>query len=164
MANPKWKGRTGTTTQLESMHAGPDPRPWRGGGEDKLEKPRDTQQSHLHQSRPIRCSRPGRNRHRLEYGRTSSLAIKAKGAPCRFRPAGPTFGQGITLSATKGGEHPYAAALFIEFATHADMLERVDKAEPGRFFGNTQGRYALDLSKYPNLVDSPPSTGIGFES
>ena len=35
------------------------------------------------------------------------------------------------------------------------MLERVDKAEPGRFFGNTQGRYALDLSKYPNLVLFP---------
>jgi iron(III) transport system substrate-binding protein len=156
VADQKWKGRTGTTTQLESMLQGLILAYGEAEANDKLEK-LATLSNRTYTSIAALSDALAQGEIDIAWnmGAHRPSQLKAKGAPVDFVLQDPTFGQGITLSATKGGERPYAAALFIEFATRADMLERVDKAEPGRFFGNTQGRYALDLSKYPNLVLFP---------
>lgn len=156
VADQKWKGRTGTTTQLESMLQGLILAYGEAEANDKVEKLAAlSNRTYTSIAALSDALAQGEIDIAWNMGAHRPTQLKAKGAPVDFVLQDPTFGQGITLSATKGGEHPYAAALFIECATRADMLERVDKAEPGRFFGNTQGRYALDLSKYPKLVLFP---------
>jgi iron(III) transport system substrate-binding protein len=156
VADPKWKGRAGTTTQLESMLQGLTLAYGEAEANDKVEKLAALgNRTYTSIAALSDALAQGEIDIAWNMGAHRPSQLKARGAPVDFVLQDPTFGQGITLSAIKGGEHPYAAALFLEFATRADILEHVDKAEPGRFFGNTQGRYTLDLSKYPKLVLFP---------
>jgi iron(III) transport system substrate-binding protein len=156
LMDPKWKGRTGTTTQLESMLQG------------LILAFGETQATAMAEKLAALSNRTYTSIAALSdalaqgeidiawnMGAHRPSLLKAKGAPVDFVLENPVFGQGITLSATLGSEHPYAAALFIEFATTAQILQQVDKAEPGRFFGNTKGKYTLDLAQYPKLVLFP---------
>jgi iron(III) transport system substrate-binding protein len=157
VADPKWKGRAGTTTQLESMYQGLILAHGEDEAKGKVER-LAALGNRLYTSIAALSDALAQGEIDIAWnmGAHRPSLLKAKGAPVDFVLQVPTFGQGITISATKGSEHPYAAALFMEFATRADILELVDKAEPGRFFGNTQGRYTLDLSSHPKLALFPP--------
>jgi iron(III) transport system substrate-binding protein len=156
VADPKWKGRTGTTTQLESMLQGLILAYGEAEAKRKVEKLAALgNRTYTSIAALSDALAQGEIDIAWNMGAHRPAQLKAKGAPVDFVLQDPTFGQGITLEATKGAEHPYAAALFIEFATQASILELVDKAEPGRFFGNTQGHYMLDLAKYSKLILFP---------
>lgn len=156
VADPKWKGRAGTTTQLESMLQGLILAYGEAEATAKAEK-LGALNNRLYTSIAALSDALAQGEIDVAWnmGAHRPSQLKAKGAPVDFVLEEPVFGQGITVSATKDSEHPYAAALFIEFATSAQSLEMVDKAEPGRFFGNTKGQYTLDLAKYPKLVLFP---------
>lgn len=156
VADPKWKGRTGTTTQLESMLQGLILAYGDADAKTKVEKLADLDnRTYTSIAALSDALAQGEIDIAWNMGAHRPSQLKAKGAPVDFVLEDPIFGQGITLAATKDSEHPYAAALFIEYATTAESLEQVDKAEPGRFFGNTKGHYTLDLTQYPKLVLFP---------
>ncbi|AMN41476.1 ABC transporter substrate-binding protein [Rhodoplanes sp. Z2-YC6860] len=156
VADPKWKDRAGTTTQLESMYQGLILAYGEAEAKGKLER-LAALGNRLYTSIAALSDALAQGEIDIAWnmGAHRPSQLKAKGAPVDFVLPTPTFGQGITISTIKGSEHPYAAALFMEFATRADVLETVDKTEPGRFFGNTKGRYTLDLSNYAKLVLFP---------
>ena len=166
VADPKWKGRAGTTTQLESMLQGLILAYGEAEANDKLEK-LATLSNRTSTSIAALSDALAQGEIDIAWnmGAHRPSQLKAKGAPVDFVLQDPTFGQGITLSATKGGEHPYAAALFIEFATRADMLEQVDKAG-ARSASSATHRVAMRsiFRNIPIWFYSPPSTGISFES
>jgi hypothetical protein len=56
----------------------------------------------------------------------------------------------------RGAQHPYAAALFMEFLTDPKTLEAIDKREPGIVFGNTKGTYQRPLWEFPDIAIYAP--------
>ena len=161
--DPKWKGRVGTTTHLESMVEGMITAYGEPAAMEKVKK-LAALDNRLYRSIAALSDALAQGEIDVAWnmGAHRPSKLKAQGAPVDFVLQDPLFGQGITLSATKGAAHPYAAALFIEFATQAQTLEEVDKAEPGRFFGNQAGHYTLNVADYPRLILFAPITQAHF--
>jgi iron(III) transport system substrate-binding protein len=151
--DPKWKGRVGTTTQLESMVEGLITAYGEPAAMEKV-KALASLDNRLYRSIAALSDALAQGEIDVAWnmGAHRPSKLKAAGASVDFVLQDPLFGQGITLSATKGAAHPYAAALFFEFATDPKTLEQVDKAEPGRFFGNRAGHYTLNVADYPRLI------------
>jgi iron(III) transport system substrate-binding protein len=77
--------------------------------------------------------------------------LKASGAPVAYVIQDPPMTLNETMAVVKLGQHPYAAALFLDLMSQASTMEATDKIEPGRTFGNIKGKYAIPLSSIPNL-------------
>lgn len=154
MADPKWKGRAGTTSQLESMMDGLIAA---YGGEQaamaRIEK-LAALDNRLYPSIAALSDALAAGEIDIAWnmGAHRPVQLKAAGAPVDFVFQDPLLGQGITVSVIKGTQHPYAAALLMEFLTDARILEALDKAEGGRVFGNRDGKFTLPLTQFPKLI------------
>ncbi len=153
MANPKWKGRAGTTSHVEAMMDGLVAAYGEKEGMAKSEK-LAALDNRLYPSIAALSDALSAGEIDIAWnmGAHRSVQLKGSGAPVDYVFQDPLLGVGITVSAVKGAPHYYAAALLMEHLTSAPILEQLDKAEGGRIFGNNDGNYALKLSEFPNLV------------
>jgi ABC-type Fe3+ transport system substrate-binding protein len=153
MADPKWKGRAGTTTNLERFV---DTMIQIYGEADAMKK--------------IRALAALNNRMYKSYAAASDalaageidvtwaflshrpVRLKMDKAPVDFIYQSPALGLANTVSVLKEAKRPYAAALFIEFASQPEVLEAMDRIEGGRVFGNRKGNYSVDLSRLSGLT------------
>jgi iron(III) transport system substrate-binding protein len=152
MADPKWKGRAGTTTHLESfidvlgVERGEQP------AMELAEKLAELD-NRLYRSTAALSQGLAAGEFDIAWNFSAHrpVGLAAEGAPIDFVYSDPVFGLGITYSVAKGAPRPYAAALFMDYMTQADVLEQLDKAEGGRFFGHQDGEFSNNLEDYPNL-------------
>lgn len=153
----KWKGRTGTTTHLESLIDGLI----EVMGEAKaMELVRGLAgvEPRLYRSTAALSDAFAAGEFDVAFNFSAHRPdlLKKKGVPVDYVFQDPLFGVGITFSVVKGAEHPYSAALFMDYLTEADSQEMLDKSEGGRFFGHLKGRFTNDLKKYPGLSPFKP--------
>lgn len=152
VADPKWAGRLGTTTHLENM--------MNGLMAALGEQPAMALLHKLSANRPRLYSSTAALAQGLASGEFDvafdfsahrPTLLKSQGAPVDFVFQDPLFATGITFSVVKGAKNPYSAALYMDYLTQARQQEMLDKAEGGRMFGNTKGKYTNKLSDYPNM-------------
>jgi iron(III) transport system substrate-binding protein len=159
VADPKWKGRVGTTSHLEALSEGLISALGRDKAMPLIDK-LAALNNRLYPS--IAALADGLAQGEIDMawnmGAHRSVRLKSQGAPVDFNMQDPLLGQGITISVIKGARHPYAAALFMEVLTRATTLESLDRAEGGRVFGNTKGHYQIDLKNLPRLTIFQPIT------
>lgn len=164
VADPKWKGRVGTTSHLEALTAGLI----RALGEDVAMPLLDKLAALNNRLYPsIASLADGLAQGEIDLawnmGAHRPVRLKSQGAPIDYVMQDPLLGQGITVSVLDGGKHSYAAALFMEVLTQAETLEAIDRAEGGRLFGNTQGKYQIELASLPRLTILQAITPQRFE-
>ncbi|MBV6272363.1 extracellular solute-binding protein [Alcaligenaceae bacterium CGII-47] len=151
--DPKWKGRVGTTSHLETLMDGLID----VMGEEKAMPFIDQLAALDNRLYPSIASladalSQGEIDVAWNMGAHRAVKLKGEGAPVDFVMQDPLLGLGITVSVIDGAKNSYAAALFMEYLTRADTLEAVDKAEGGRIFGNSKGKYQIDLATLPSLT------------
>lgn len=153
MTDPKWKGRAGTTTHLESFidvlvaEMGEEP------AMDLVER-LAALDNRLYRSTAALAQGLAAGEFDVAWNFSGHrpVALIAEGAPVDFVFSDPVFGLGITYSVAKGAKHPYAAALFMDYMTQAHVLEALDKVEGGRFFGHMDGEFNNKLQDHPSLA------------
>lgn len=153
IVDPKWKGRTGTTSHLETLMAGLID----VMGEKKAMPLIDKLAALDNRLYPSIASlsdalSQGEIDVAWNMGAHRPVKLKDQGAPVDYVMQDPLLGLGITVSVINGAKNSYAAALFMEYLTRAETLEAIDKAEGGRVFGNTKGKYRIDLATLPSLT------------
>lgn len=164
MADPKWKGRAGSTTHLENFMNG-----LIGGmGEPaamELIRKLAALQPRLYRSTAALAEGLAAGEFDIcwDFSAHRPVLLKQKGAPVDFVFQDPLFGVGITFSVVKGAKNPYAAALFMDHLTQAAPLESLDKAEGGRFFGHKRGNFANKLADNPKLALYGPIPAARFK-
>jgi ABC-type Fe3+ transport system substrate-binding protein len=153
MADPKWKGRAGTTTNLERFI---DAMIQLYGEPEAMKKIRALAALNNRMFRSYAAASDALAAGEIditwEFLSHRPVRLKADGAPVDFVYQTPAFGLPNTISVLKEAKRPYAAALFLEFASQPQVLEAMDKAEGGRVFGNQKGRYSVDISKLSGLA------------
>lgn len=153
IADPKWRGRIGTTTQLERVI---DLLATTYGEEAAMQKVEALAALDNQLFKSIAALSEGLAGGQIDLawgiGVYRADQLKSSGAPVDYVFADPLYGLGVTISVVRGAPRPYAAALFMEFLTQADTLQTIDKLEPGRMFGNTKGSYTIDFAQYPSLA------------
>ena len=164
VADRKWAGKVGTTTHLENMMNGLIGVMGEAPAMDLLKqlaanKPR-LYSSTAALSQGIAA---GEIDVAYDFSGHRPVLLKAQGAPVDWVFQDPLFAIGITFSVVKGAKHPYAAALYMDYLTQAKELEQLDKAEGGRFFGNTKGTYNNKLADYPKLTPYTPVSPERFK-
>ncbi len=152
MADPKWQGRAGTTTHLESFIDVLTSVMGEEAGMDLVER-LAALDNRLFRSTAALAQGLAAGEFDIAWNFSGHRPVKliAEGAPIDFVFSDPVFGLGITYSVAKGAPHPYAAALFMDYMTQAGVLEALDKVEGGRFFGHKDGDFSNKLSDYPSL-------------
>lgn len=153
IADAKWKGRLGTVTNLERVVDRYQALYGEAQGMAKIQA-LAANQSRLYSSIGALASALGTGEIDVAWGVGAyrAIGLKSSGAPVDFVFAKPTFAFGLSVSVAKGAQHPYAGALFMEFLTLAETLEKIDKTEPGRLFGHTKGNFVLALKDFPGLI------------
>ncbi len=63
--------------------------------------------------------------------------------------------EGNTISIGHDTTKPYAAALFLDVMLSPEVLEASDKWQPGRIFGNTQGKFSISRERSAELFIFP---------
>lgn len=164
VADPKWAGHIGTTTHLENMMNGLIQVMGEPAAMDLLKqlsanKPR-LYGSTAAQSQGLAA---GEIDIAFDFSGHRPVLLKQQGAPVDWVFQDPLFSTGITFSVVKGAKHPYGAALYMDFLTQARQQELLDKAEGGRFFGNTKGAFANKLADYPKLTAYTPVSPERFK-
>jgi iron(III) transport system substrate-binding protein len=153
MADPRWKGRAGTTTHLESFI---DVLVAKMGEEKAMDLTERLAalDNRLYRSTAALAQGLAAGEFDVAWNFSAHRPVKLMkdGAPVNFVFADPVFGLGITYSVAKGAPHPYGAALFMDYMTQADVLEKLDKVEGGRFFGHKDGDFSNKLKDYPGLT------------
>lgn len=153
VAQPKWKGRTGTPLARENLV---DSLITLHGKEVAMEKVRalGALENRTYPSIAGLTAALGSGEIDLAWGIGAyrAAALKAKGAPIDYVMQDPSLAIAQFAGISRGAKHPYAAALVMEFLTDAKVLEQSDKVEPGRLFGNMKGKYAESVAQYPKLL------------
>lgn len=157
LADPKWKGRAGTTTHLEDFLNGA----FTVLGEDKgraLAKSLGALNNRLFRSHAALSDALAAGQVDLAWGLVAGrpIELQAKGAPVAWNLGDPQFAEGNTISIGRDTDKPYAAALFLDTMLAAETLAASDAWQGGRIFGNRKGKYALSLDQYPSLFIFPP--------
>ena len=157
VADRKWAGRIGTTTHLENMMNGLIQVLGEPAAMDLL-KNLSANKPRLYSSTAALSQGLAAGEIDIAYDFSGHrpVLLKQQGAPVDWVFQDPLFATGITFSVVKGAKHPYGAALYMDFLTQARSQELLDKAEGGRFFGNTKGSFANKLSDYPKLTAYTP--------
>lgn len=155
VADPKWKGRVGTTTHLETFMDGMISVYGEKIAMEKVQR-LAALNNRLYRSIAALSEALSTGEIDLAWGIGAYRAdqLKAKGAPVDFVFQDPLTAIAFTVSTVRGARHPYAAALLMEYLTDARTLERLDKLEGGRAFGNRKGTYTNPLSQFPKIVIS----------
>ena len=153
VADPKWHGRTGTTNQLERVI---NLLQEKYGKEVAMQKVKALAALDNQLYKSIAALSQGLAAGQIDLawgiGVYRADQLKRKGAPVDYVFADPLFALGVTISVIRNAPRSYAAALFMDFLTRADTLEKLDKVEPGRMFGNTKGKYDIHFADYPSLT------------
>jgi iron(III) transport system substrate-binding protein len=164
LTEAKWAGRLGTTTHLENMMNGlvlalGEPAAMELAKQLAANKPR------LYSSTAALSQGLAAGEFDVAYDFSGHrpVLLKQQGAPVDWVFQDPLFAIGITFSVVKGAKHPYGAALYMDYLTQARQLELLDKAEGGRFFGNTKGTYTNRLADYPKLTPYTPVSPERFK-
>jgi iron(III) transport system substrate-binding protein len=164
MANPKWKGRVGTTSHLERFI---DAMIQRYGEEAAMEKVKALAALDNRMYKSYAAVSDGLAAGEIdvtwEFLSHRPVRLIADGAPVDFVYQSPAFGLANTIAAVKTAAHPYAAALFMDFASQPETLEAMDKMEGGRVFGNKKGHYSVDTSKLADLSMYRPIPEADFK-
>lgn len=153
VANPKWRGKSGTTSQLEAMMDGLQA----AMGEAKANAIIDRLAALENKLYPSIASlsdalSAGEIDVAWNFGAHRPTRLKAQGAPIDFVFQNPMLALGITASAIKGAPNPYAAALMMEYMTKPATLQELDKSEGGRIFGVKGRSFSIDASKLPPVT------------
>ena len=164
VAEPKWAGRTGTTTHLENMMNGLIMLMGEQPAMDLL-KQLAANKPRLYSSTAALAQGLAAGEFDVAYDFSGHrpVLLKQQGAPVDWVFQDPLFATGITFSVVKGAKHPYGAALYMDFLTQARQQELLDKAEGGRFFGNTKGTFANRLGDFPKLTAYTPVSPDRFK-
>ena len=157
VADPKWKGRTGTISSLEhdvdafTMLYGQDQ------GMKKIEG-LAALGNRIYPSIAGLAQALSTGEIDLAWGVSAQRAyqLKATGAPVDFIYSSPSFGSNESLAIAKGAPHPYAAALMLEVLTGVAAQESSDKLEPGRVHGNVGGHYGIALASLKDFIIAAP--------
>jgi iron(III) transport system substrate-binding protein len=155
VANPKWKGRAGTTTHLETFIDAMVSHYGESAGMDKVQR-LAALDNRLYRSIAALYEALSTGEIDIAWllGAYRAVQLKEKGAPVDFVFQEPLTAVAFTVASIRGARHPYAAALFMEYLTDARTLERLDKLEGGRVFGNRKGTYTNALSQFPTILIS----------
>ena len=152
LAQPKWKGRTGTVTQREDLV---DALIQLYGEKPAMEKVHalGALENHIYPSIAALSAALAAGEVDIAWGIGAYRAsgLKRSGVPVDYVIQDPACAIDVTISVSQGATHPYAAALVMEFLTDAKVLEQLDKIEPGRLFANTKGSYSDSIANYPKL-------------
>lgn len=164
LADPKWKGRTGTTTHLESFIAN---MVTVYGEERGMAKVRRLAQldNRLYRSHAALGEALASGAVDIVWNLGAHRPVKMKGAgqPVDWVFQDPLFGTGVTISGVRGAKKPYAAALFMDFLLEANTLEKLEALEGGRLFGNREGKFKYSLASFPTILLYPPLPKKHFE-
>jgi iron(III) transport system substrate-binding protein len=153
VAEPKWKGRTGTVISRENLVDSLITLYGESVAMDKVRALGALENRHYPSIAALNAAlAAGEIDVAWGIGGYRAAGLKASGAPVDYVIQDPALAISVTISATRGAKHPYAAALLMEFLTDATVLEALDKAEPGRLFGNLKGNYTESVSQYPKLL------------
>jgi iron(III) transport system substrate-binding protein len=153
LADPKWKGRVGTTRQIESLIDGLEAAMGEGEAAELVDR-LAALQNRIYPSMASlsEALSAGNIDVAWNIGAHRPTRLKAQGAPIDFAFQDPMLALGITVSIVKGAPNPYAAALLMEFMTEPAALEALDRAEGGRIFGVTGGTFSIDTSSLPPVT------------
>jgi iron(III) transport system substrate-binding protein len=156
VADPKWKGRTGTISSLEHDVDAYIHIYGQNDGMKRIEQ-LAALENRIYPSVAGLAQALSTGEIDLAWGVSAQRAaqLKTAGAPVDFVYPTPLFGNNETLAVVKGGKHPYAAALMMEVLTGVTAQEKSDKLEPARAHGNTKANYNLKLSSLQSLTISP---------
>jgi iron(III) transport system substrate-binding protein len=162
--DPKWKGRTACTSQLEEFI---DAMTKKYGEEDGMRQVANLAalNNQIVASNASLAETLGSGQVDMTWNFVAHRAyfLQRRGAPIKWAFMEPQFAQGVGLSVSKAAPKPYAAALFMDHLLEADTLERLDKLEPGRIFGNLKGKYDLSLESFPDLTIYQPIPAARFK-
>lgn len=158
LSDPKWKGRVGTTTHLESFIEamtgvyGKDVAETKARNLAKLD-------NRLYRSQAALGEALSAGSIDIVWNLSTLRAdqMKSRGQPVDWVLQEPLFGIAVTASALRRAKNPYAAALFVDFLLEADTLRKMEIAEGlKRMFGNLKGKYEYDVTQYKSLRPNPP--------
>jgi iron(III) transport system substrate-binding protein len=153
VANPKWKGKAGTTSHLEAMMDGLQA----AMGEAKANAIIDRLAALDNKLYPSIAAlsdalSAGEIDVAWNFGAHRPVRLKAQGAPVDFVFQDPMLALGITASVIKGAPNSYGAALLMEYITETATLQALDKAEGGRIFGIKGATFTIDAAKLPKVT------------
>ena len=156
LTDPKWRGRTGTTTHLEDFLNGTISNlgPEKGMA---LVKDLAGLKNRLYRSHAALSDALAAGEVDIAWGLIAARPINlaSKQAPVAFTIGSPQLAEGNTISVGRDTQKPYAAALFVDVMLSPAVLESSDRWQPGRVFGNRKGKFALSLEQYPDLYIFP---------
>jgi iron(III) transport system substrate-binding protein len=156
LADPKWRGRTGTTTHLEDLLHGV----FSKLGQEKgmaLVKDLAALRNRLYRSHAALSDALAAGEVDIAWGLIAArpIDLAAKGAPVAHTLGDPQMAEGNTLSIGRDTAKPYAAALFLDVMLSPGVLESSDRWQPGRIFGNRKGKFALAGDQHTDLYIFP---------
>ncbi len=157
VADPKWKGRVGTTTHLESFI---EAMTGLYGKEAAETKARNLARldNRLYRSQAALGEALASGAVDIAWNLPTTRAdqMKSGGQPVDWVLQDPLFGIATTLTPLRLAKHPYAAALFVDFMLQADSLRKLEVAEGlKKMIGNLHGKYEFDVRAYPSLRPYP---------
>ena len=156
LADPKWRGRMGTTTHLEDLLNAV----FTKMGEDKgsaLVKSLAEQRNRLYRSHAALSDALASGEVDIAWDLIAARPIElaAKGAPVAYVLTDPPMAEGNTISIGRDTTKPYAAALFLDVMLSPEVLESSDRWSPGRIFGNRKGKFSIPRERYAGLYIFP---------
>jgi iron(III) transport system substrate-binding protein len=156
VADPKWRGRTGTTTHLEDFIGGVLTREGQEKGMAEL-KELAALKNRLYRSHAALSDALAAGEIDIAWGLIAARPIDliAKGAPVAYTLGNLNTAEGNTISVGRDTTRPYAAALFLDVMLSPEVLEASDRWSPGRAFGNRKGKFAISLDQYPQMMIFP---------
>lgn len=156
LANPKWRGRMGTTRHMEDFMNGV----FAKLGQDKggaLIKDLAAQRNRLYQSHAALADALGAGEIDVAWALIAARPIDLvnKKAPVAHVLIEPGMAEGNTLSIGRDTTRPHAAALFMDVMLSPEVLEASDRWQGGRIFGNRKGKYTIPLERAADLYIFP---------
>jgi iron(III) transport system substrate-binding protein len=153
MEDPKWRGRAGATTQLEEFIDSMFVTYGEAAGMEQVKR-LAALDNKLIATNAALADMLGSGEVDLTWNFVAHRAyfLQKKGAPIDWVFMDPQFAQGVTISITRLTSRPYAAAAFMDHLLEAETLEKLDRLEAGRIFGNTKGKYAIALDQFPKML------------
>jgi iron(III) transport system substrate-binding protein len=148
LADPKWKGKTGTVKVREPFIDAMNKIYGEKVATEKIDR-LAALDSRVYPSIAALSEGLGAGEIDIAWGISGARAarLKASGQPVDFVQQDPAMTLNETMAVGRLAAHPYAAALLLEYVTSVKTMEASDKVEPGRVFGNTKGKFTIPLAQ-----------------
>jgi len=158
LANGPWKGRVGTTAHIDQLIGGLVVTYGSEKGMMPLLEKLAALDNRMYPTHSALADAFAAGEVDVVWNLVSDRPIqfKGKGAPVDWVYMDPLYAESNALMLLKDTKKPYAAALFIDTMLSPEVLEASDKFDPGRLFGNKNGKFSQGIDKFPNLVIYPP--------